>query len=248
MKKLSYLTKLGILCVVITVVVYTVHFFIFWDAEFIFRYFIAQLAFLPISVLLVTIVINTLLANRARRERLQKQNIVIAAFFSELGVGLMRRLLREDSGDRQEFYQQLQMNNDWAAEDFARARLLAAAQEFHVAANADNLPPLHALLADKSDYILRLLENPVLQEHEDFTHMLWAVFHFSDELRLRPDLTRLPKADYSHISRDANRALAALTGQWISYMEYLKDSYPYLYHISLRTNPFDEKAQIEVTE
>jgi hypothetical protein len=50
---------------------------------------LAQLGFLPISVLLVTIIINQLLSQRARAAKLRKLNMVIGAFFSEVGTDLL---------------------------------------------------------------------------------------------------------------------------------------------------------------
>ena len=55
-----------------------------------FRLFLAQLGFLPISVLLVTIIINQLLSQRARAAKLRKLNMVIGAFFSEVGTDLLK--------------------------------------------------------------------------------------------------------------------------------------------------------------
>ena len=53
------------------------------------RLFLAQLGFLPISVLLVTIIISQLLSQRARAAKLRKLNMVIGAFFSEVGTELL---------------------------------------------------------------------------------------------------------------------------------------------------------------
>jgi len=40
---------------------------------------------------------------------------------------------------------------------------------------------------------LRLLENPVLLEHESFTELLRSVFHLSEELEQRDDFGKLPR-------------------------------------------------------
>jgi hypothetical protein len=37
---------------------------------------------------------------------------------------------------------------------------------------------------------------------------------------------------------DVTRAYTLLTRQWISYLEYLKTMYPFLFSLALRTNPF----------
>jgi hypothetical protein len=38
-----------------------------------------------------------------------------------------------------------------------------------------------------------------------------------------------------------------LVTEWLSYMRHLSDSYPYLFSLAMRTNPFDPQASPEVT-
>lgn len=90
--------------------------------------------------------------------------------------------------------------------------------------------------------MLRLLENPNLLEHEKFTELLRAVFHFTEELEERVDLNELPETDKMHLSGDIKRAYVHLVNQWIDYMKYLKDNYPYLFSLAIRINPFDKEA------
>jgi len=33
-----------------------------------------------------------------------------------------------------------------------------------------------------------------------------------------------------------------LVRQWLAYMKYLKNFYPYLFSLAMRTNPFDQHA------
>ena len=91
---------------------------------------------------------------------------------------------------------------------------------------------------------MRLLENPLLIEHESFTDMLQAVFHLTSELTHRKDLTSLPANDQQHLTKDICRAYHLLIIQWLGYMRYLKQHYPYLFSLALRTNPFDEEASV----
>jgi len=89
---------------------------------------------------------------------------------------------------------------------------------------------------------LRLLENPNLLEHESFTELLWAVFHLTEELCSRVDLKQFPDADFQHLSGDIKRAYVLLIAEWLAYMKHLRDSYPYLFSLAARMNPFDPKA------
>jgi hypothetical protein len=86
------------------------------------------------------------------------------------------------------------------------------------------------------------LENPNLLEHETFTKLLWAIFHLLEELAYRDDFRSLPKEDYGHLAYDIKRAYVLLSQQWLDYMKHLKENYPFLFHLAMRTNPFDQNA------
>ena len=98
----------------------------------------------------------------------------------------------------------------------------------------------------KEAFLLRLLENPNLLEHETFTDLLWAVFHFTEELDSRTDTKQLPVSDLKHLSGDIKRAYVLLISEWLSYMKHLKTDYPYLFSLAVRTNPFNPEASVEV--
>jgi hypothetical protein len=93
-------------------------------------------------------------------------------------------------------------------------------------------------------FLLGLLENPNLLEHEAFTGMLWAVFHLADELSARATVSGLPDADLDHLSGDIKRAYGILIVQWLTYMKHLHKDYPYLFSLAMRTNPFDAGASV----
>ena len=71
---------------------------IFQDAHHIFIYLLGDFAFVFIEVLLVTLIINQVLEQRAKKSRLQKLNMVIGAFFSEIGSRLLKVLSELDPG------------------------------------------------------------------------------------------------------------------------------------------------------
>jgi hypothetical protein len=92
-----------------------------------------------------------------------------------------------------------------------------------------DLEGLRCFLVKKRTFLLALLENQNLLEHESFTDLLWAVFHLTEELEGRQDLTKLPAVDYEHIANDLKRAYRQLISQWLLYMQHLKADYPYLF-------------------
>ena len=109
------------------------------------------------------------------------------------------------------------------------------------------LAELKSKLIEKRDFLLRMLENPNLFEHESFTELIWAVFHLTEELVSRPDLKQLSEADYQHFSGDIERAYTLLILEWLMYMIHLKEDYPFLFSYAARTNPFDPEARAEIS-
>jgi len=95
--------------------------------------------------------------------------------------------------------------------------------------------------------MVRLLENPVILEHQSFTGLLQSVFHLTEELERRKNLDALPAADIEHLAGDINRVYRLISGEWLSYMKYLKNNYPYLFSLAIRTNPFDENASAVIS-
>jgi hypothetical protein len=63
-----------------------------------------------------------------------------------------------------------------------------------------------------------------------------------EELTSRKTLTDLPETDLQHLAGDIKRAYIRLVREWLDYMKYLKNNYPYLFSLAMRTNPFDQKA------
>jgi len=76
----------------VSIALYVLHYLVFKDLHHIFLWSLTSLAFLPVSVLPVTLLINRLLSDRDRRSRLEKMNMVIGAFFSEVGNELLAML------------------------------------------------------------------------------------------------------------------------------------------------------------
>jgi len=49
-----------------------------------------------------------------------------------------------------------------------------------------------------------------------------------------------------HLAHDVARAYSFLVREWLAYMKHLKDNYPYLFSLAIRTNPFDPQASAVV--
>lgn len=247
MKRANWLATLGISFLVLSVITYYLHFLIFRDSYFIFKYLVAQLGFLPISTFLVTIVLNQLMGKRDKNIRMQKLNMVIGAFFSDVGTDLLRSIASYDP-EAKNFGQQLRFNSFWSESDFDQAKKGLKNVALDTEIDSTILIELQSFLNQKRNHLLRLLENPNLLEHESFSQLLRAVFHLAEELGNRVDISKLPQSDYAHLRGDIARIYVLLIAQWLDYMQYLHRSYPYLFSLAIRTNPFNPEQSVEVTE
>jgi hypothetical protein len=241
MKRPGWLITLGALLVALSAVLYWIQYVIFRDAQHIFTYLLGDIAFLPIEVLLVTVIIHGLLGEREKRERLQKLNMVIGAFLSEVGTALLSTLAKADP-DFDAIRADLAAEKGGAGDRLARLAGRLRGRSSKVDIERTNLGELRDFLAAKRDFLLRLLENPSLLEHESFTDLLQSVFHLTEELVSRESLAGLPASDYQHLAGDIGRVSSCLTSEWLDYMKHLEKNYPYLFSLAVRTNPFDRDA------
>ncbi len=245
MKKHRFLIAVAVTLLVLSVALYAVHYAIFRDAHHIFIYLMGDLAFLPLEVLLVALIIDRVLEWREKQAMLGKMNMVVGVFFSEIGTRLMGDLL--PAFDRSQVISGLGLKADWGAGDFRRATASAQGLRPQADCRTIDLEALKSYLHSERDLILRLLENPNLLEHERFTDMLWAVSHVAEELEARPQLADLPRSDEGHIGMDIGRAFTALAAEWLDYVQHLKSHYPYLFSLVLRTHPLQENPSAIVS-
>ena len=246
MHRFNWKIALGVSLIVLSAALYWAHFALFRDSHHIFIYLLGDVAFLPIEVLLVTLVIHQILTRREKRLLLQKLNMVIGAFFSEAGVRLLRCFIDVDRSLPPKC--ETLGAAAWRGDNLKELVRALKECEYSPAAAPADLERMKKLLADERGFLLGLLENPNLLEHESFTNMLWAVFHLGEELEARNDFSGLPSSDLKHLEGDMQRAYAALTVEWLYYMDHLKRNYPYLFSLALRTNPFDRTASVVVSE
>ena len=245
MKRFNWQILLGVLLVLLSVLFYYIHYIIFRDAHHIFIYMIGDIGFVFIEVLLVTLIIHQLLSEREKRAMLEKLNVVIGVFFSEVGTKLLKSLTDFDQEiDRTS--KDILMLKEWSGREVSRLKNRISKYDCKIDIHKGDFEGLRDFLNEKRNFLLRLLENPNLIEHESFTDLLWAIFHLDDELSIRKDLRSLPQADYIHISGDMKRVYILLIQEWLDYMKHMNTNYPYLFSLAVRINPFAQNASPEV--
>jgi len=252
-KRLGWRLKIAILLILSASILYMIQYFIFLQPKTELFYFGIDLAFLPIEVLLVVLVIETAISQREKSALLEKLNMVIGVFFSEVGTDLLNEISKFDSKSKK-ISTILIINANWADLDFIKAKSDIIDRKYNLEIYGNDPDSLEFLtdtksfLKGKRRFLLALLENPNLLEHETFTELLRAVFHLAEELEKRKDMYHLPNADYNHLKLDTERAYNLLIYEYIEYMEHLMNNYPYLFSLAMRTNPFDPEATVEIQD
>lgn len=246
MNERRWMVRLAAALVAVSTLLYLARWLIFGQGEEMLRYLVDDLAFIPIQVALVTLVLDALLARRERDALLNKLNMVVGAFYSEVGTPLLERLKEFDTASER-LCDPLGFRSGWGPKEFARARALLASCDLAVDSRSADLASLRDFLHSKRTFMLALLQNPNLLEHASFTELLWAVLHLGEELDSRRSLEGLPASDLVHLTGDIGRAYGALLRQWAEYMQHLSTAYPYLYSLAVRQNPFDPRAEVEVS-
>ena len=241
-----WLAVLGCGLVVASAALYAIHYAIFRDAPHIWIYLLGDVAFLPLEVLIVGLIIERLISLREKRSLQHKLNMVIGAFFSELGTPLLAELLPAMC-DLPQIKERLHVKASWKKDDFLRASQFARTLDCKVDLEQLDLVAVRSHLVRERQFILRLLENPNLMEHERFTDLLWAVLHLEEELAARTSLADLGPADEAHLRVDFRRAFNQVMAEWVLYVRHLHESYPYLFSLVVRMHPFQDTPSPTVT-
>ena len=245
MIRIPWQLRLAVLLMTCSITVYLAKLFFIDNLPGTVEYVFNSLGFLFINVLLVTLVINELLSKRARNERLEKLNMVIGIFFTEVGSELISRIIHADQ-ERSRFGDPFILRGK-EKPDIRGMKSVIAEHRFSLDPDKIDMKEIQEFLEEKRNFLLRLMENPVLLEHQSFTALLLSAFHLTAELGHRKDLSALSYPDRLHLSGDISRVYRNLTLEWVQYMNYLNKNYPYLYSLAVRTNPYDPCATAEVT-
>ncbi|MBV5340896.1 MAG: hypothetical protein J0665_15280 [Deltaproteobacteria bacterium] len=220
----------------VSLILYGMDYVLLGSAKELTIWFLGNLAFLPVYVIIVTLLIEQVIKEREHQAVMQKLNMVIGVFFSEVG----NRLLKELSAyvvACDELKRHLLINGTWKEQEFSTALDYLRKSDITIDSSRCNKIELKRLLVEKRSFLVSLLENQNLLEHEEFTDLLWAVFHLAEELEARDAFENMPQTDIDHINGDIKRVFGHLSREWVMYVQHLKHDYPYLFSLAVRLNP-----------
>ncbi|MDO5849109.1 MAG: hypothetical protein Q4P18_06220 [Methanobrevibacter sp.] len=251
--KINWKIKFGIGLLIVSCLLYGFAFFFLNEPDKVFFYIVIDSAFVPIDILVVVLVIESIIEKKEKEAVLDKLDMILGVFFSEIGNNLLEMISRVNS-DNGEIIKKLKNIDKWDDDDFKHAYK-------YLKTNGVSFTPeipenevqqfvrtLQHLLKGKRPFLIDLLENPNIIEKVSFSNLLLAMFHLDDELELRRDLDQVGTADFEHIIGDIDRVYCRLTYEWIKYLQFLNNHYPYMSSLTMRVNPFNPETNVYITD
>lgn len=220
----------------VSAVLYGIDYYLLGNLKDLSVGFLSNFAFLPVYIIIVTLMIEQVLKERERQTIMRKLNMVIGVFFSEVGNRLFKELSAYViSCDTLKGH--LLVAGAWKEPEYRSALEYLRKSDLKIDSSLCDKNQLKDFMVSKRSFLVGLLENQNLLEHEEFTDLLWSVFHLVEELEARESFENMPVSDIEHLNGDIKRVFGHLAFQWVTYMQHLKQDYPYLFSLAVRLNP-----------
>ena len=249
-KRLSWKVKFSIVMILLIIIIYGSNYLVLGDGEHIISYVWTHLGFIPVDILLVAFLLDEIIEKKEKEAMLEKLDMLMSTFFSEVGNELISQLSTVNKYKTNT--ENLKSIKDWDEKDFDNklAELKSSTVDFSAQVAPEDreefLENLRTLLVSKREFIINLINNPNLLEKDEFTGLINAILHLDEELEHRKDLALVNDADFGHLNGDMQRVYDKLIHEWVYYLKYLYKHYPYMIALIIRTNPFDENAEVYV--
>lgn len=231
MKKIKYYFVISFILIALSGLMFFIHYLVFGQAMNTAYYSLMNLCFIPINSLVVTIILEKLIDYRAKKERMEKINMLVGIFFTEVGGKLMRLIIDADEGAK---------NYIVDFDDLNKIKRNLDNYNYQVNMECIDLKSIKDVLVENNNLFVTLISNESILNHQIFTDLLMSVIHLRDEI-IFMEKDKGVEMNANHLESDVIRVYKNITIQWVHYLEYLNKSYPFLYNNAIRVNPFKFK-------
>lgn len=251
--KINWKVKFAIILIIAAILMYAFAFVFLNEPDKVFFYIVIDCAFIPIDVLIVVLVIESVIEKKEKKAVLDKLDMILGLFFSEIGNNLLE-IISNVNAENDEIIKSLKDIDKWSEKDFEKAYKyiddygVIFKPDIHPSEVPDFILTIKRIITGKRGFLIDLIENPNILEKDSLSNLLLAIFHLNDELALRTDIEKINSKDLNHLINDINRIYSRLTYEWIKYLEYLNENYPYMSSLALRTNPFNPEIDVYITD
>lgn len=212
---------------IVSAAIYILQILIFHDPRNTFFYIFQDLAFMPVSIAIATLLIGDLVDRHETKERIEKTRMLTSTFYTHVGVYLIEAMLQV-TDERAQLGSALAVQCD-SEDEVRKVQNRVKELDLHVHLTKECYDRVTDLMDQSSTAMLVLASSPVLLEHEEFTDMLWGIFHLTDERRIRGEYENLTEEDRLHLEKDYARVLTKLVSEAIANAQYLQKVYPDYY-------------------
>lgn len=228
MNKKKELFTIEFLLIMLSSILYYIHYRTFGQFNTTMYYTFLDIAFIPINILIVSLVFDKLIERRERIKIMDRLNMIIGLFFNEVGNNLLNFIIKGDEKARG-------LINDF--DDLNQVEKKIKTHEHTIEIYRVDIKKIDEILTANKTLLISLIGNDSIVEHQVFSNLLMAVVHLADELNLRRDMF-ITEEDYEHLQIDIERVYKSSTLLWVSYLKYLKYNYPYLYNSAMKLSIF----------
>ena len=165
--------------VVLALIVLSAQVLIFHDERTTAFYLLQDLAFMPVTIAIATLVVGELVDEREKKERLEKTKMLTSSFFTGIGAFLIREILRMTDADG--FVHEVVKNGAEQSGTVGEIQRQLENEKLNVHIDAAGYTKIQQIIRSNQTNILVIASNPLIIEHECFSEMLWGVFHLMDE-------------------------------------------------------------------
>lgn len=240
--------KTGVLLIGLSVILHYMHFQIFKDLHHIMIFLLADIAFIPLEVFFVTVVLDRMIEKREKMNLIEKLNMLVGLFYSQLGLNIFKQFVDSDENVTN-LVSNCKIQATSEVTDFEKVHCFLSNHKHSINIEKIDLVKLKDELNGSKDLMVSLIANPSLLEHESFSELLMSIFHLQEELAMRDiysDQSKMDKHDLDHLTVDLMRAYKHISLEWLEYIQHLKVNYPYLFVTALIKNPYDFRSAAEI--
>ncbi len=216
-----------VLLLAVSIFIYMFQILVFHDPTTTEFYLLQDLAFMPITIIVATIVVGEVVNEKEKRERKENTKMVTSTFYTQIG-GEMMGVLVNQLENKEEVVDILQreIHSESDVEDMQqKIRNCSLHMQFDEAVS----DRISRMLAENRMALLVLSSNPMILEQRSFTNLLWGLFHLEDEFRLRGSYAEMTQEDRLHLAADFEKVLRLLLLNSVPNAKYLQDMFPSLY-------------------
>ncbi|MDM8534789.1 hypothetical protein QUF55_08840, partial [Clostridiaceae bacterium HSG29] len=176
--------KLGVALILTSLLLYVIHFYIFHDMEHLTIFLVSDIAFVPLEVFLVSLILERMIKKHEEERATKKLHMLVGMFYQEVGDKLLRMFVKADEGIKLNDIW-ISVDTTWTKENYKELEKLIKSHSHIINIDKIDLKELYKMLSFKRSLIINFLTNPILLEKDYFSNELSSILHILTELEYR---------------------------------------------------------------